>query len=230
MHEFLLACISECRMLPLVKWLIPLMLTVSFCHAEIVWETNTIERSVRAGEPDAKVEFTGKNTGSEPVEILQVISSCSCLAAEVSSRTVEPGKTVTVTGVFSLDDRTGFQRKTIELRTEPPTTHRQVLTLRMNILQDVYLDQRHLYWSPDRPATSLRVRIKVLREQPLYLVGLESGDKRLRAQAFEVENGREYRVEVTPSDVSELFESAILFQFRDDEGESFRVTLPAAVR
>lgn len=209
--------------------LVSFFLAGSLC-AEIVWEEDVIERTVRGGEEYLEVEFSGKNTSAKPVEIEQIISSCSCLKADVSSRTVPGGAEVKLKARFTIEDRSGFQRKTIELRTFPPTAHRQALTLRTTILEDVYFDRQSLYWSPDRPAVPQTLRIKVVRKEPLFLTKVDVGNRKLSATVEEVEPGRIYRAVVTPSDVRELFESELRFLFRDPGGEDFTVVIPAAVR
>ncbi|MCR5003492.1 MAG: DUF1573 domain-containing protein [Bacteroidales bacterium] len=51
-----------------------------------------------------KATYTLKNIGSAPLVIYQVVSSCGCTEAKWTKEPIQPGKTGTVTGVYSNDE------------------------------------------------------------------------------------------------------------------------------
>ena len=78
----------------------------------------------------ATFEFT--NTGSEPVAILKVKSSCGCTVADYSKEPVLPGKSATVSATYNAK-RNGHFQKSITINTTDNKAHR--LTLKGVVVQ-----------------------------------------------------------------------------------------------
>ncbi len=66
--------------------------------------------------------FKIKNVGNQPLDILDVDSSCSCTAALLSEKTILPGETAKIEAKFETEYRRGRQTSTIKVRTNDSDT------------------------------------------------------------------------------------------------------------
>ena len=66
--------------------------------------------------------FKLKNGGIQPLEILEVGSSCSCTAVLLSEKTVDPNQTAEIEASFDTQYRRGRQTATIKVRTNGANT------------------------------------------------------------------------------------------------------------
>ena len=66
--------------------------------------------------------FKLKNVGNQPLDILDVDSSCSCTAALLSEKTILPGETAEIEVKFETEYRRGRQTSTVKVRTNDSDT------------------------------------------------------------------------------------------------------------
>ena len=66
--------------------------------------------------------FKLKNVGNQPLDILDVDSSCSCTAALLSKKTILPGETAEIEAKFETEYRRGRQTSTVKVRTNDSDT------------------------------------------------------------------------------------------------------------
>lgn len=66
--------------------------------------------------------FKLKNVGNQPLDILDVDSSCSCTAALLSEKTILPGETAEIEAKFETEYRRGRQTSTIKVNTNDSDT------------------------------------------------------------------------------------------------------------
>ena len=66
--------------------------------------------------------FKLKNVGNQPLDILDVASSCSCTAALLSEKTILPGETAEIEAKFETEYRRGRQISTVKVRTNDSDT------------------------------------------------------------------------------------------------------------
>ena len=66
--------------------------------------------------------FKLKNVGNQPLDILDVDSSCSCTAALLSEKTILPGETAEIEVKFETEYRRGRQISTVKVRTNDSDT------------------------------------------------------------------------------------------------------------
>src|SRR5690606_31536823 len=68
---------------------------------------------VPAGKDTLWTEFKFTNTGSEPLMISDVRTSCDCTLAEWPKEAVQPGKTAVIKGGFKIEGKEGRFEKQI---------------------------------------------------------------------------------------------------------------------
>lgn len=73
--------------------------------------------------------FTFSNSGKANLEIKDIVTSCGCTAALVSSKTIEPGKNGTLKVDLDTSNRSGKMSRTITVRSNDPKEPNKVLTI-----------------------------------------------------------------------------------------------------
>jgi chondroitin AC lyase len=77
---------------------------------------------IPAGPEDVSQVFYVQNTGTEPLEIRSVVTSCGCTTATLSSSVIPPGQRADLTVVFNPDfhDTEGPVTRAVWLETNDP--------------------------------------------------------------------------------------------------------------
>ena len=77
---------------------------------------------------------TFSNVGGEPLEILDVSTSCGCTLLNLKDKVIAPGKTGELDVVMDTAMKQGPVRKTIELKTNDPDQPSATMVLQANVL------------------------------------------------------------------------------------------------
>ncbi|RNC65256.1 MAG: DUF1573 domain-containing protein [Desulfuromonadales bacterium] len=88
--------------------------------------------------------FTLKNTGDAPLTIIRTKTSCGCTVANVSTKTIEPGKSGELKTTFDSASFGGKISKTITIETNDPATPAYTLTIKGTINEDLVVTPRQL--------------------------------------------------------------------------------------
>ena len=114
--------------------------------AELTWDRTRAEFAAAAGDPEVIALYRYKNTGTQPVSITSVRTSCQCTTAEPSISVIGPGQEGVLRTVFDVADRLGQQEKTITVSTDDPAGKPTELVLRVNIAEIVTAQPRAVVW------------------------------------------------------------------------------------
>lgn len=89
---------------------------------------------VPAGKDTLWCEFKFTNTGSEPLIISDVRTSCDCTLAEWPKEGIQPGKCAIIRGGFKIEGKNGAFDKSIIIfaNTQPATT---ILNMTGNVVE-----------------------------------------------------------------------------------------------
>ena len=75
--------------------------------AGLEWETTKVTVPATFGEATLEATYSFKNTGTEPVRIREVKTSCGCTYAAASRELIKPGESAEVAAFFETGDREG---------------------------------------------------------------------------------------------------------------------------
>ena len=104
-------------------------LTAHAAAGALRWEQTEISIQAPMLAETVEATFAFSNTGSTPVTIEDVHSTCGCTVPTLDKRTYAPGESGTIRAVFTLGDRVGLQEKLISVRTAAPESSNTHLTL-----------------------------------------------------------------------------------------------------
>jgi hypothetical protein len=88
---------------------------------------------------EQKTEFTVKNTGDAPLTIASLKGDCGCATATVSATEIAPGRSATISVVFSTHTFFGRQKKSIRVVSNDPETKETDLSLSLDVSSGIVL-------------------------------------------------------------------------------------------
>lgn len=177
--------------------LFALAMTAGNLWAGLAWETQRIELAAQPADTQAEAKFTFVNSGSRPVTIGSIKSSCGCTTAQLAKTTFRPGERGEVTARFEFGQRRGIQTKTVSvaIQGEQPAT---VLTLVVAIPEQARLTPGIVVWEKGAEAETKRIVIEALPRFPTRVTGAVSTDARIAVAVEAVKESGEYVLKVTP--------------------------------
>lgn len=207
-----------------------LVIMAGSARAQLVWEKTFQELRAQPGDEKVEAAFRFRNGGASPVKITRLTSSCGCTTARLEKDLYAPGEGGELLATFKIGSRTGLQKKTIEVRTDPPSAAPLHLGLYTDIVENVGLDRKIVFWSRGEQPVAREVRVKVLQDDPVRIVRTETSDPRLRATLRVITPGREYLVLVTPADTSAPLRGEVLLHSDFPAGSPQVFTVRARVK
>ena len=188
--------------MPILRIFILLIVFAPSLLAGIEFEFIQVDLKASPGDKKLVAEFPFTITGERTVKITRVRTSCGCTTAKLDKMTYAPGESGVITTTFKIGDRVGKQIKGIKVETDDPEHPKIKLILRTMIQETVDLSRSILIWKKSDPAEPKSVTLKVVADEPLNLVSVTSTPA-FKTELHTVAEGREYRVTVTPTAVSE---------------------------
>lgn len=177
--------------------LLALLGMLGFAEAEsaLRWDSKILE--VRPSEADktARAEFAFTNTGTQPVVIDSVKSSCGCTTTALDKKIYQPGETGHITAVLTIGRRKGVQVKgvAVAIHGEKEST---TLTMVTHIPEPTKIDPLLVFWrSGDAPRPKT---IKLKLPEGTHVSKVSSSDSKILAVLETIKDGAEYRITVTP--------------------------------
>ncbi len=165
--------------------LLSVILSASQAFAGLEWESTTFSRVAEPTDEQTEAVFRFTNTGTEPVQIDEVSSSCGCTAAKPSKEIYQPGEGGEITAVFSHGFRIGQQHKTVTVVTTEGTAKKSYnLELEVSIPELVRSGEpRLLSWKLNEPAEPKAVQVIV---DPKFPIEVQAAQVRGPQGRFEV--------------------------------------------
>ncbi len=180
----------------LVSW--PMM-----AHGQLAFEASTLEAKVDLGDETLEVNFPFTNEGSSPVTIVKIESTCGCLTATADVNEVAPGGKGTVTGVFSVGTRTGEHQKALTVKTlSDGKEGSQELKVKVDVPEIFELTPELLTWEVGGALEKRSFVLKILHDKPIHVLEAKCSRAGFKTEIVEVEKGKEYRFEMTPSSLA----------------------------
>ena len=146
----------------MTKFLI-LALTVGLtlnARAQLKFDQTDIELHPTVSDENAVAHFKYKNTGSKPIHINSVNTSCGCTVATLKSNDVPPGESGEITATLTIANRTGLQHKTVTVTTDDPAQPQTILTLRAMIPTLLEVQPIFVFWKQDEDIKPKTIKVK----------------------------------------------------------------------
>jgi hypothetical protein len=166
--------------------------------AALDWRTTVRQMSATAGDKEVMAEFGFSNSGTVPVTITKLETSCDCTQATPSSTIIPPGGSGNIKAVFTLGDRVGRQEKTIQVTTNDPTAERTTLVLRVNIAEVVSTTPRVLLWNLQQSPVEKRIEFRGAGNYGILSLSPVPDTPGFKCRLEALPDAQTYRLYVTP--------------------------------
>ena len=176
------------------------------------FDTREIKTTVEPGVAvvDLCYEFT--NNGELPLIVEEFQTSCGCMLGESNEVQVKPGEKGRITAKFLTKGLRGKVRKSLRVKfLEVGTVE---LTGEVTIPETLTYSAQTLRWGIGAACTPREVEVTVHSKKPVRVLSVECGDGAFSSELATLEEGRRYRVTITPGDTAT--ECVGIFQVRTD--------------
>jgi hypothetical protein len=210
------------KLLPLTL----LMLAPAILRGGIVFETPRIIAPCEAGQTLVKADLPFRVEASGGVLLITNIKTgCDCTTGVADAESYAPGSTGKIQLVFTVGERTGFQRKTITVKTSDG--REAVAFFQTSIPRILSIKPAFVFWKKNAPGTEKQaIATVVLKDRPVAITGFDITP----AGAFNVTlhppakpDGRDYRVSIVPRTTASPVTARIVLKtnFPKDAAERF---------
>ena len=190
-------------------------------RGELAWAQKTIDLSASAGTEVLEAHFKFTNTGSSPVDIRQVESSCGCTTTELTERHYEPGARGEIVARYTVSGHMGLQRKTVAVSSSdrPDVT---TLTLVVRVPEVARLQPAFVTWAHDEPAKPKIITMEMLQDVAPRDITVQSSNSEMAAELQPVA-GPKYHLVITPVRTSQFLHAVLTIRCRfGDKEQTFR--------
>lgn len=125
----------------LLGMMVALLPAEAGARGALVFEKTNIDAGKFPEGQEVPVAFPVRNSGSAPVRIANIRTSCGCTAAGENPSVLEPGAEDVINVVFRTHGRRGRQHSNITVETDDPGQAAYQLRLALEVTQDVYLGE-----------------------------------------------------------------------------------------
>lgn len=191
-------------------FLILFLASIAAANADLSWDKPVQEFNAIPEDKAVIAHFTFKNTGTEPVTIKRVTTSCGCTSAKLSKATYAPGETGDIEVKFVFGFRRGAQRKIVSVTSTDKQEWR--LDLRCWIHEPLTVSPALVYWKSGAEAESKVVKLTAGRGVPLSIKSVKSTNPKFKTALAEVKPGQEYALTVTPADTAESASAEVVIE------------------
>lgn len=173
------------------------------------WKKTTIDYQAKPEDESVTALFHFANTGSAPLNILSTKTSCGCTVAQLDKQVYAPGELGTIKVVFTFEGRSGHQTKGIQVITDDPANPIVLLTLNVEIPAFVSVEPQLLFWTRGETPVAKSAIITVLGPVQVFILKDECSNPSFDYTFTKMEDGKRYRVSVTPKDTTNTMEGKL---------------------
>jgi hypothetical protein len=192
--------------------LILLCLFSGSAFGQLAWSTTeqTFNAKPQDKEVVAKYKFT--NSGTKPVKIQNVRTSCGCTTAALSKTDYAPGESGEIEAKFTFSGRTGRQEKAIMVATSTNPEQPTILKLHVYIQETIKIEPEVVLWQVGEKPDPKAIHIAIADGEPVKIVSVTSDNPALKVKLTEVKPGKEYEAQITPDNAGQPAAATLLIQ------------------
>jgi hypothetical protein len=148
-------------------------------------------------------DFTLKNTGTAPLEILEVRPSCGCTTAGDWPKLLKPGESGIIPIQLKTDNFRGQITKTVRVKSNDPKNPQSVLQIKGKVWTPIQITPDYASFQrlkgPDVSATK-EIKITNFTDDPLMLTNIKSSNPKFKPILETLRHGKDFvlRIKTVP--------------------------------
>ena len=194
------------------------LLPVIFClcassaFAQLTWDKTeqTFNATPEDGAVVAKYKFT--NTGSKPIKIQSVLTSCGCTTAALAKNEYAPGESGEIAANFVFGGHTGSQYKRIMVSTSAAPGQPTTLKLNVYIQERVSVAPQVVLWRVGEQPSPKAIQIAIGGDTAVKILSVTSDNPAIKVKLTEVMRGKEYEAQVTPDSAAQRASATLIIR------------------
>lgn len=194
-------------------------------QAKLEWQTTRLEFTPELGTKQVSGAYVFKNVGQQVVKVLRTQTTCGCTTANLTKREYAPGESGTIEVTMSMPEDGGRRHKQIIVHTDDPDGAMTTLEIVAEVKRVVELLPNMLVWRQGQPAEEKSVLVSIAAGHTVRVLQAHSVSGSFATKVETVEEGRRYRVLVTPEKLSQVETTRIMIvtDFPADAPKSYHV-------
>lgn len=181
----------------------------NLAYGELKFEKTELDLHPTPADATAVAHFKYENTGTKPIHIASVQTSCGCTVATLKSNDVAPGDKGEITATLNIGNRTGMQTKAITVNTDDPAHPQTVLTLKADIPTLLEVQPLFVFWKQDEEMKPKVITVKAPKDSPVTKVTVTSSDPEITATIEKGDGPKEWKLNVVPKDKTKLHNATL---------------------
>ena len=170
----------------------------SLARAGLKWDTTMARLETKPGDAFIDAKFPFKNTGTEPVWIISLDTSCSCLTPNQVIGEYQPGQSGTVTVRYKVGRRMGTLVETVTVHTSDRAASTVALNLTIYVPITYQISPTMLTWNTGDPAEPHEAYFYDLRKKGMKPVLVYSPSTNFTATLVAQPGLNRYAIRVVP--------------------------------
>jgi hypothetical protein len=196
----------------LLVFVVSLFHLASAADGQLVFDQSEQSFEVKPEQGSVTAIYRFTNAGKDPVAIVNVQTSCGCTTAGLKKSEYAPGEAGEIEAKFSFGGRTGKQEKTILVQTSQAEGKPIVLRLMVDIKDEINIQPALILWRVGDQPDPKKIQITVADGASAKVLSVFSDNPAIKTQLSEVKPGKEYEIEVTPTNLARPDGATILIR------------------
>ncbi len=187
-------------------------LCASSAFAQLTWDKTeqTFYATPEDGSVVARYKFT--NTGSKPIKIQSVLTSCGCTTAALAKNDYAPGESGEIAANFVFGGHTGSQYKRIMVSTSAAPGQPTTLKLNVYIQERVSVAPQVVLWRVGEQPSPKAIQIAIGGDTAVKILSVTSDNPAIKVKLTEVMRGKEYEAQVTPDSAAQRASATLIIR------------------
>jgi rhodanese-related sulfurtransferase len=159
---------------PIEEEILRVLSLVSFAKTKLQWLTPKQVYTAGIAEERIVADYVFTNSGSRPVTIESVKTSCGCITAGPDKGVFQRGESGKIIVHFNIGDRVGSYAEVITVVTDEPEEPAVMLELRVEIPELLSIFPRFLFWKVGESTNPKEIRLSIPEEYNVEIMGVGS--------------------------------------------------------
>lgn len=180
------------------------VLVATRLQAGLVVDNEPIELKPRPEDDEVEQTFTFTNTGSKPLTIVRLESTCSCLEASLDKRVYAPGEKGKGKAKFKVSSFVGRHEKSLRLHTDDDQEPEKVVNFVLDVPEVISIEPKLLEWTVGEKPEPKTFVVKMTGTDPMKITKLSATRQNVTFESKEVTPGREYVITMKPATTDDV--------------------------
>lgn len=220
------SCAGKVRQGVLGMWW--LVLAFTSARGDLVWDARRQIAEFPAGANEARVAFTARNTGMQPLVIRAITTSCDCATAKATRTPIAPDTTCQIDVTLKRRDVNGAPGALVRVALNGGATDELVVTSKAS--EPLKLTPVFVWWRANSETSPREIIVQAAADaEPIQRLTGAASDTTFSCVAERLDE-RRWRVRITPSNTSKPRLATLTFEaYQGEKAPAIRANAYAKI-